>query len=84
MATKGNNSNAMVVLGLLYYDQEKFDLAEEYYLMAIEDNNSLAMYNLGLFYKNQNEIKLARKYLEMAFNSGDINAKVLLDELNNK
>ena len=43
-----NDSDAMFDLGLLYDEQEKYDLAEKYYLMAVKYNNGSAMTNLGL------------------------------------
>ena len=60
----------MLNLGLLYENQEKFDLAEKYYLMAIKENNSNAMFNLGLLYYNQEKFELALKYFEQALKAG--------------
>nr|MBP9477785.1 tetratricopeptide repeat protein [Sebaldella sp.] len=40
---KENDSEAMNSLGVLYYNQEKYELAEKYYLMAIKENDSEAM-----------------------------------------
>jgi TPR repeat protein len=40
-------------LGLLYKNQNKFDLAEKYYQLAIEKGNSVAIDNLKIL-KNKN------------------------------
>jgi TPR repeat protein len=53
-------------LGLLYDKQNKFELAEKYYLMAVEKGDLNAIYNLGSFYEIQNKFYLAEKYYLMA------------------
>ena len=52
--------------------QNKLDLAEKYYLMAIKYNNnySNALYNLGYLYAKQNKLDLAEEYYLMAINNG--------------
>ena len=47
MAIEQNYSDAMNNLGFLYEKQNKSDLAEKYYLMAVERNNSYAMNNFA-------------------------------------
>ena len=54
----------------MYNNQEKYDLAEKYYLMAIDKGHEDAMYNLGNLYNNQEKYELAEKYWLMAIEKG--------------
>lgn len=56
----------MINLANMYYDQTKNDLAEKYYLMAIENGNVCAMDALAYFYYDQENDELAEKYCLMA------------------
>ena len=71
---------AMFNLGNLYCRQQnKFDLAEKYYLLAIEqDNHASAMVNLGNLYMEQNKFDLAEKYYLLAIKDNHANAMVNL------
>ncbi|MDR3218501.1 MAG: sel1 repeat family protein, partial [Dysgonamonadaceae bacterium] len=68
-------------LGFVYDNQEKFDLAEKYFLMAIEKGDSDAMFNLGHLYKNQEKFDLAEKYYLLAIEKGDNKALLNLGNL---
>jgi len=46
-----------VILGYIYSEHEKYDLAEKYYLEAIEKGNASAMFNLAWMYYFQNRNK---------------------------
>ena len=72
-----------IFLGYIYAKQAKYDLAEKYYLMAIEKENDVAMYNLGNLYKNQAKYDLAEKYYLMAIEKEHINAMYNLGNLYN-
>jgi len=64
-------------LGLVYKKQEKYKLAEKYYLQVIEkggDKTSMAMSNLGNLYSNQKEYDLAEKYYLQAAEKEETNA----------
>ena len=61
---KGND-DSIFNLGLFYYSQKKFDLAEKYLLMAVEHGNKKAIHNLSEFYEKQGKTELARKYEAM-------------------
>jgi len=60
----------MRCLGNIYNIQQKYDLAEKYYLLAIELNNkdSKSMTYLGNCYYNQQKYDLTEKYYLMALN----------------
>ena len=62
------------VLGFLCDNQKKFDLAEKYYLMAIEKEHVSAMFNLGFLYANQEKYNLAEKYYLMAIEKEHVSA----------
>ncbi|MDR0232916.1 MAG: tetratricopeptide repeat protein [Dysgonamonadaceae bacterium] len=62
------------IIGCIYEDQELFDLAEKYYLMAIEKENVAAMFNLGNLYYNQEKYDLAEQYYLQAIEKGDVDA----------
>ena len=59
-------------LGIIYYEQENYTLAEKYYKKTIEKSDVLAMFQLAEFYKvldgedgGGNLTKLAEKYYLM-------------------
>ena len=59
-------------VGLYYKHQIKeLELAEKYYLIAIEKNYISSMNNLGRMYRDQGKYDLAKKYLLMAVNKGN-------------
>lgn len=59
-------------VGLYYkYNKRQYDLAEKYYLMAIEKDNVSSMNNLGILYFDQGKYDLAEKYLLMAVNKSN-------------
>lgn len=61
MAVQRNYKYAMSEIANMYEEQEKYDLAEKYYLMAISNNNKDAMDNLADLYDKQNNYKLSEK-----------------------
>jgi len=61
-------------LGLIYDGQMEYNLAEKYYLQAIEKGHADAMFNLGNLYRNQEKYDLAEKYYLQAIEKGDANA----------
>ena len=56
-------------LGLLYSMQKKSNLAEKFYLMAIENKSAIAMYNLARLYTTNHNDVLAEKYYLMAIDN---------------
>ena len=61
---------AYFFLGLLYEVQEKDELTEKYYKLAIEQGNFHAMNKLGFLYYKQKRTDLAEKYYLMAYDHG--------------
>ena len=51
------------------------ELAEKYYLMAIDNEDEIAMYNLADMYRNQHKISLMVRYFEMAAQLNDIGSR---------
>ena len=51
-----------------------YELAEKYYIMAIDNDNINAMNNLAYMYKKQQKYDLAEKYYIMAIENNNINA----------
>lgn len=64
LSLESNNQYIFNVLGLLYYNQGKYDKAEEYYLKALEINPAYGsvLNNLGPIYKRQNKYEKAEEY----------------------
>lgn len=65
-------------LACLYGGQRIYNLAEKYYLMAIEKGHVNSMYNLALLYKDQGKCDLAEKYHLMAIDKGHVDSIVKL------
>ena len=61
-------------LAVLYQDQNKFDLAEKYYLLSIENKNIDSINNLAMLYKDQNKFDLAEKYYLLSIENKNINS----------
>lgn len=66
--------NSIHNLALLYEKQNKYELAEKYYLMAIEKGSIKSMNNLAILYHKQIKYKSAEKYYLMAISNGYINS----------
>jgi tetratricopeptide (TPR) repeat protein len=60
------NKNAYFYLGLLYNDEGKYDLAEEYYKKAIDAGSKNAINNLAMIYMDQEKYDLAEECYKMA------------------
>ena len=60
------NKNAYFYLGLLYNDERKYDLAEEYYKKAIDEGSKNALNNLAMIYMDQEKYDLAEECYKMA------------------
>lgn len=84
-----NNSDAMVNLGVCYFNgtgvKQNEEKAVELYSKAAEMNHSSAMYNLGYCYShgrgvNQNEEK-AVEFYRLAATFGSIKAKEYLSSI---
>ena len=60
------NKNAYFYLGLLYNDENKYDLAEEYYKKAIDSGSKNAINNLAMIYMDQEKYDLAEECYKMA------------------
>ena len=60
------NKNAYFYLGLLYNDEGKYDLAEEYYKKAIDEGSKNALNNLAMIYMDQEKYDLAEECYKMA------------------
>jgi hypothetical protein len=43
------------IIWVLYYNQNKWDLAEKFYLLEVKNGYSDSMYGLGLLFQNQNK-----------------------------
>lgn len=74
MAIEKNSVSSMNNLGILYYDQGKYDLAERYLLMAVNEGNQTAMNNLGYVYKKLKSYDFAEKFYLMSIEKSNINA----------
>ena len=55
----------MNYLGSLYAKQEKYELAEKYWKMAIANNNREAYFNLGNLYIELKKYDLAEQYYKL-------------------
>ena len=58
-------------MAVLYTIQNKFELAEGYYLQAIEKGYVIALNNLANLYANQDKYELAENYFMQAIEKGD-------------
>lgn len=69
MASEKNNTYAMYILGLFYFDEKNDEeLMKKYFLMAINNGDVESMYELGIYYYDELfDYKLAEKYFLMAF-----------------
>ena len=67
-----NNNITLNNLGTVYYNIAKYELAEKYYLMAIDKgNNSGAVHdNLANVYYKQNKYELAKEYYLISIEKG--------------
>lgn len=70
-----NDSNAMLTLGGIYYEDKEFEKAEHLYLMAAELNNVEACSCLGYVYyygrTGKRDYEKAYKYFNLAAKAGD-------------
>ena len=70
------DSNYMVDLGAMYYEQRRFDLALKYYEMAAEDGNLYAVSNLGYVWyygrTGEKNYEKAFYYFDKASGMGDL------------
>ena len=62
---KSKDNIAMNYLGSLYAKQEKYELAEKYWKMAIDNNNREAYFNLGNLYIELKKYDLAEQYYKL-------------------
>ncbi len=62
------------MLGYLYNNLKNNELAEQYYLMAIEKGHLEALNNLANLYYNQGDFENAEKYYLYAINKGETKA----------
>ena len=82
-----SNSSDDLEKATKYKDQQKYELAEEYYLKAIEKGNVEAMRKLARMYEFSGyrlgeDGNLFNKYLTMAIEKGDTKSSILsIDEL---
>ncbi|WP_336734961.1 tetratricopeptide repeat protein, partial [Chryseobacterium sp. VD8] len=61
-------------LGGLYNEQNNYQEAEKYYLLAIDKGDNDALFNLALLYKSQKNYQEAEKYYLLAIDKGDNDA----------
>ena len=66
-----SSNDVFFELGYSFELEKRYDLAEEYYLMAIERNSVNAPIYLGILYYNQNKFIEAEKYYLMALENKD-------------
>jgi len=69
-----DNIHAINSIGILYYNQDKHDLAIQYYQLAIDKGCANAINNLGYLYQAQNKYDLAIQHYQWAIEKGDIEA----------
>ena len=62
---ENKDDEAYYHLGVLYARQEKFELAEKYYKLAVENGYPGAYNNLGVLYENQKKYDLAEKFYKL-------------------
>ena len=82
---ESKDNKAMNYLGSLYAKQEKYELAEKYWKMAMETdgdgNKNIPIYNLGKMYENLNKYDLAEKYYKLAIDNNNKEADYNLGSL---
>ena len=61
-------------LGILYWEQQQWKKAEQYYLQAIEKGQVEALNNLANLYQNQQQWKKAEQYYLQAIEKGHVDA----------
>ena len=80
-----NDTDAMVALGGLYYDQQKYNLAEKYYLMADANGDKWAANGLGFIYyygrNGERDYKKAFHYFNIAKKNGNLEAAMKLADM---
>lgn len=81
LMANSDNIIAMNNLGILYIQQNKPDLAEQYLKQAADLGNAAAMKNLGDLYIQQNKLDLAEQYYKQALRT---NPNQKLKEIINK
>lgn len=80
-----NDAEAMGYLGGLYYEQEKYPLAEKYYLLSYENGNKAIANCLGFIYfygrVGTPDYKKAFRYFSEAKELGDMEAAMKLADM---
>ena len=80
-----NDPNVMSYLGGYYYGQQKYDLAEKYYLMADENGDKWAADGLGYIYyygrNGERDYKKAFHYFSKAKNNGNLEAAMKIADM---
>ena len=80
-----NDSEAMVQLGGYYYDKQKYDLAEKYYLMADSAGDTWAADGLGFIYYygrvGERDYKKAFHYFSIAKDRGNLEAAMKIADM---
>lgn len=80
-----NDNEIMVALGGYYYDKQKFQLAEKYYLMAFENGNKWAPNGLGYIYyygrTGERDYKKAFYYYSIAKENGELEAAMKIADM---
>ncbi len=74
-----NNSEAMYMLGLIYYDNENYDLAEKYLKMSESNNQKEASYYLGNLYFTLENYDLAEKYYKQSLDDPNFGVMAMCD-----
>ncbi|PKK91980.1 MAG: hypothetical protein CVV64_00770 [Candidatus Wallbacteria bacterium HGW-Wallbacteria-1] len=86
LATKrSNDSISHNNLGLIYYQEQNFDKAEEHFIKALEADTkiSVCLYNLGMIAMQKKNLTRARDYFRkyLAIYPDQINARAKLQEI---
>jgi TPR repeat protein len=68
------DTNAIYNLALFYHNQQKYQSAEKYYLMAIEKGDIKSTNNIATLYYEQAKFDLAEKYFLKAIDKGNFDA----------
>ena len=80
-----NDPDAMVTLGGLYYDKQKYDLAEKYYLMADEAGDTWAADGLGYIYyygrTGERDYTKAFHYFSISKSRGNLEAAMKIADM---
>lgn len=74
-----NNEEAMRMLGIIYYENEKYDLAEQYYKMSIANGGTDVLYYLGELYFTTEKYDLAEKYYKQSLNNPNLGTSAMYD-----